>query len=94
MYVTEKYFRAKSSTDHAIITEAKEKFGSVQAVSITTKGIVVCCVNGVLFKGAPRNVAENILEFVKDGRRPKVVKFTDSGTFLITDGESKYSIYM
>lgn len=94
VYVTEKYFRAKSSTDHAIITEAKEKFGSVQAVSITTKGIVVCCVNGVLFKGVPRNVAENILEFVKDGRRPKVVKFTDSGTFLITDGESKYSIYM
>ena len=94
VYVTEKYYRAKSETDQSIISEATNMFGHVQAVSITTKGIVVCCANGVLFKGIPKNLAEKILSFVKDGHRPKVVKFTDSGTFLITDGESAHRFYM
>lgn len=93
-YVTEKYFRASNSSDHAFIKEAAEKFGMVKSVCITLKGIVVCCERGVYFKGVPKGVVDRILELCDEGYHPQVVKFTDSGTCLITDGDKHYQYYM
>lgn len=95
-FVSKKVFQASNSGDNNVMKIAHEKFGTIYSVCITLKGIVVCCRNGVFFKGIPKNVADAILEFMekKNGKHPKVIKYTDSGTYLITDGNSAYSYYM
>lgn len=93
-YVTEKYFRASNEGDHAFIKEAAEKFGMVKSVCITLKGIAVCCANGIYFKGVPKGVVDRILDLCNEGYYPQVIKFTDSGTCLITDGDKQYQYYM
>ena len=43
------------------------------------------------YKDIPTKVEEGIK---KQEFRPKVVKFTDSGTYLITDGDKRRGYYM
>jgi len=93
-YATDKYYNASNSGDYQFMTDALEKFGRIYCVCITTKGIAVCCKNGVYFKGVPSKLVERLETFLKDGYVPKVVKFTDKGTCLITDGESHYTYFM
>lgn len=93
-YVTEKYFRASNQGDHDFMKEATDKFGMIKSVCITMKGIVVCCAKGIYFKGVPKGVVDRILDMCNDGYYPQVVKFTDSGTCLITDGDRHYQYYM
>ena len=93
-YVSDKHFGASNTGDHKVMTEASEKFGHMYSVCITTKGIVVCCEGGVYFKNVPSKVVERIIALVEKGYHPKVVKFTDSGTCLVTDGDNQYTYYM
>jgi len=93
-YVSAKHFGASDNENYAFMQEASEKYGKLESVCITTKGIVVCCRNGVYFKNVPKSVVDALIEFNNSGMRPKVVKFTDSGTYLITDGESSYTYSM
>ena len=58
---------------------------------MTNKGIVICCDGGVYYKDIPTNVETALKE---QDFHPKVVKFTDSGTYLITDGDKKRAWYM
>ncbi len=67
---------------------AKEKFGFINSIYISPSGaMIACCVNGVYHQNVPSNVIEKIrsLNYI-----PKVVKFTDNGLYLITDGDSKF----
>jgi len=93
-YVTDKYYNASNTRDYDMMKEASNKFGRILGVCITTKGIIVVCANGAYFKGIPSKVVERLREFLKDGHIPQVVKFTDKGTCLITDGDSSYNYYM
>ena len=52
---------------------------------------MICCERGVYYKDIPTNVEEALKE---QDFRPRVVKFTDSGTYLITDGVKRRSWYM
>ena len=93
-YVSAKHFGASDKKHYALMQEASEKYGKLESVCITIKGIVICCRNGVYFKNIPQSVVDALIKFNKSGLRPKVVKFTDSGTYLITDGESSYTYSM
>ena len=42
--------------------------------------------NGVYYKNIPSNLAEALKKLTF---KPKVIKFTDNGLYLITDGESQ-----
>ena len=92
--VTEDHFTASNNGDNEFMIEALEKYGRIESVCITTKGIVVCCSRGVYFKGVPKSVVDRIIGLANKGKNPKVVKFTDSGTCLITDGVDTYTYYL
>ncbi len=89
--VTDKHIHASSDTDFKGLKLAQEKFGHIYSACTTNKGLVVCCERGCYYSNIPTNVEKKIKEL---SFKPKVVKFTDSGTFLITDGEKNYSCYM
>lgn len=91
--ITDKHFYGSTTTIHGIIKEAHEKYGYVYSVSLSNKGIVVCCNGGCYFKDIPTKVFEKI-EYAAKQWKIKYVKFTDSGTVLITDGVSKYTFYL
>ena len=93
-YVSDKHFRASSSWDNEKMREASKKLGYMHSVCLTTTGIIVCCENGVFFSRVPKKIVDKIIDFRRKGNIPKVVKFTDSGTFLITDGNLQYAYYM
>lgn len=73
------------------LKEAVSRYGALHSVSLTNNGIIACCTSGVYYKNIPLNVAEQIanLRFA-----PKVIKFTDNGFFLITDGKSQYIYHL
>lgn len=85
------YNKGQYSKAKEFFEAANEKFGMILSVCTTKKGIVVCCKNGVYYEGIPSNVEEKLkeLDYI-----PRIVKYTDSGTYLITDGESLYSVMM
>lgn len=89
--VTEEHYAASTDFDLEVMEAANEKFGMILSVCTTKKGIVVCCKNGVYYEGIPSNVEEKLkeLDYI-----PRIVKYTDGGTYLITDGESLYSVMM
>lgn len=89
--ITNKHYYASHETDHANLKRALEKFGAIKSCSVTNKGIVVCCSRGVYYKDIPTNVEEALKD---QDFHPAVVKFTDSGTYLITDGVKQRSWYM
>ena len=89
--VTDKHFDASHTMDLDNMRKASAKYGTIYSACTTSKGLVVCCKNGCYYSNIPTRVEEKIkgVSFV-----PKVVKFTDSGTMLITDGEKRSSYYM
>ena len=71
---------------------AKTKFGFINSMFISANGaMIACCANGVYYKNVPSNVIDKIksLSYI-----PKVVKFTDDGRYLITDGKSAYTYFL
>ena len=74
------------SNTMSLIYEAYKKYGKVLTVSMTDTGVIVCCENGVLLKDVPSPVYDKLrsLEF-----KPYIIKFHDSGHFIITDGKNK-----
>lgn len=93
-YVTDKHYGASSTADFNFMKKASEELGGIVSVCIAPHGIVVCCNKGVCFNNVPKSVADALVEFVELGSIPRVVKFTDSGTYLITDGKSIFSYWM
>jgi hypothetical protein len=93
-FVSKDRYGASDETDMKLMRTAEEKCGEVYSVAITAKGIVICCANGVLFQGLPKRVADSILNFVESGNKLRVVKYTDAGTFFLTDGDKAYRFYM
>jgi len=89
--ITNKHWDASHETDKKNLREAAEKFGTIRSCCVTNKGIVICCDRGIYYKDIPTKVEEGIK---KQDFRPKFVKFTDSGTYLITDGDKRRGYYM
>lgn len=89
--VTDQHFWASNNDHHTFILEAKKKYGFVYSVSITNMGIVVCCEDGIAYKNIPSKVLERMKNL---NGHPRVVKFTDSGTCIVTDEKDHYSYYL
>lgn len=67
------------------VNEACGRFGKVVSASIDLFGrVALCCERGVYICGAPSSVADALkkINFI-----PKVVKFSFTGHYLITDGD-------
>ena len=87
--ITDKYYSSngwKEEIDYAV-----KKYDEVYSVSMTNKGVVICCRKGIYYKNIPKNVSDNISDLYWI---PKYIKFTDGGVFLATDGKSAYTYCM
>lgn len=73
------------------IEYARKKYGEVYSVSMTNKGVIICCHKGVYYKNIPKVVSDNLSQLYWI---PKYIKFTDGGLLLATDGKSTYWYYM
>jgi hypothetical protein len=89
--VTDKHYYASHETDNANMKRAAEKFGTIYSCCVTNRGIIVCCSRGVYYKDIPNNI-ETAMK--KQSFRIKHAKYTDSGTYLITDGDKRRAWYM
>lgn len=87
--ITDKCYTSAGYFDE--IERADKKYGGVYSVTMTENGLIVCCNRGVYYKNIPKNLAEALNELYWI---PKYIKFTDGGTYLITDGQSSFSYYM
>ena len=90
--VTNEHFYASNSTDYDNMITAKDMFGQLKDVCITNKGITVVCQNGIYYHNIPTSVEERLKTCTE---RPDHIRFTDSGTFLISyENGIGYRYYM
>lgn len=76
----------------SIMEKAVNRFGRIEDVCITDLGICLICQKGIYYYNIPSNLEKDIKEItvkpnelgIKDGKMPDHIRFTDSGTFLIT----------
>ena len=64
---------------------ASRNYGQPLKACVTNKGIVICCRKGCYYNNIPLKVAKAIHQFKNV---PKIVAFTDSGAYFISDGET------
>ena len=84
--ITDKHYSYSNETIKNFILKAEELYEEVYYAYITNYGMIACCKNGVYYKNIPSNLAEALKKLTF---KPKVIKFTDNGLYLITDGESQ-----
>lgn len=89
--ITDKHYSYSNETIKNFILKAEELYGEVCYAYITNYGMIACCKNGVYYKNIPSNLAEALKKLTF---KPKVIKFTDNGLYLITDGESQNYYFM
>lgn len=91
--ITDKHYTASNDWDLERLNTAYDLYGPILSVCTTEKGIVVCCEKGVYYDHIPEKVKSKIQDFISSYGAIQFVKFTDSGTCLITNGHD-YSYYM
>ena len=89
--ITDKHYSYSNETIKNFILKAEELYEEVYYAYITNYGMIACCKNGVYYKNIPSNLAEALKKLTF---KPKVIKFTDNGLYLITDGESQNYYFM
>lgn len=90
-WVTDNKYGASNDVDKTIMEKSMQLYGDLRSVCITNKGCIATCVDGLLFWDVPLSIVEKISN---QDAKPKVVRFTDSGTFIALDGESLAAYYM
>lgn len=91
--VTNKHYTASNDWDMERLNTAYDLYGPILSVCTTEKGIVICCERGVYYDRIPEKVKAKIQDFINANGAIQVIKFTDSGTCLITNGHN-YSYYL
>ena len=91
--ITDQHLYASNTTLSNKLSEVSDMFGYIYSVALTDKGYVICAKKGIYYHNIPTKVLEKIKEMAED-RVVKVVKFTDDGTSLVTDGDKLYKYYM
>lgn len=91
--ITDKHYTASNDWDLERLNTAYDLYGPILSVCTTEKGIVVCCEKGVYYDRIPEKVKSKIQDFISSYGVIQFVKFTDSGTCLITNGHD-YSYYI
>ncbi len=90
--VTNKGYWAEGDALKAFLEAAAKRSGSIQQVHVTAGGAMLAiCKNGIECFNVPTQLVPVLktLEF-----EPKVIKFTDDGRYIITDGKSKVEYYL
>lgn len=82
-YVTDRSYGASGLQDEATLREAADAFGIPLSVSLTSGGCLVVCDRGIYVRNVPKSVCDQLLAM---GHKATVVRFTDSGTWIATDG--------
>ena len=91
--ITDQHLFASNTTLSNKLSEVSDMFGYIYSVALTDKGYVICANRGIYYHNIPTKVLEKIKEMAEE-RVVKVVKFTDDGTSLVTDGDKLYKYYM
>lgn len=91
--ITDKHLYASNTIFQNKLSEVSDLLGYIYSVALTEKGYVICADRGVYYNNIPTKVLENIKDMAAN-KVIKVLKFTDDGTVLLTDGESRYRSYM
>lgn len=89
--VTESHFNASDTFDYNKMQQAVERFGHINSVCITNRGIIVACSRGILFWDVPENVINSLKT---KNITPRVVRYTDSGTYMAFDVSGAKAYYM
>lgn len=93
--MTDKHYWCSSQEKFDFIKDAGKKYGYIYSACLSNNGIVVCAEKGIYFKNVPPKVYERMVNVLKNKKfKIKVVKFTDAGTCLITDGEKQYAYWL
>lgn len=87
--ITKKHCFFSSQEISNAFKEACKNYGFVYSVSLSNKGYIICAEKGIYFRNIPTSVYK-MINSAASKIKIKFVKFTDSGTCLITDGVSKY----
>ncbi len=89
--VTKGKFAYSDNYVRDFLLKAESMYGELLNVFISNNGMIACCKNGVLYHNVPSTLVEKLhtLNFI-----PRVIKFTDNGFMLMTDGVSNYDYYM
>jgi hypothetical protein len=89
--VTKGKFAYSDNYIRDFLLKAESMYGELLSVFISNNGIVACCTYGVLYQNVPSNLVDKLhtINFI-----PRVIKFTDNGLMLLTDGSSEYDYFM
>ena len=89
--VTKGKFAYSDNYIRDFLLKAESMYGELLSVFISNNGVVACCTYGVLYQNVPSNLVDKLhtINFI-----PRVIKFTDNGLMLLTDGSSEYDYFM
>lgn len=90
-FITDKSYYASNDIDVKVIKSAINIYGHVNSICITNRGTLVTCSNGIFYVNVPSGVIEKLKA---QDFTPKVIRFTDSGTYIAFDGEGGKAWYM
>lgn len=82
--ITEKKYSGVSRAVEAV-KKAGKLYGDQKSIALTDQGVVVCCENGVYYQNIPNEVIEGIDQWLRNGRIPARISFTDSGAYFISN---------
>ena len=91
--ITDKHMNSSSAEVYKALIYARDSLGKVYSIALSENGYIICTANGAYFNNMPTKAYEYLIQRAKQ-TKVKIVKFTDSGTILVTDGENSYSYYM
>ena len=91
--VTNKHYYCSNPSTRNFAEQIQKDHGYIYSINISNKGVAICTADGVYFEKLPPEVYHRMRNFLNRTTpiKIKVVKFTDGGTCLITDGESQYT---
>lgn len=91
--VTNKHYYCSNPSTRNFAEQIQKNHGYIYSINISNKGVAICTADGVYFEKLPPEVYHAMTRAL-DFSNPfniKVVKFTDAGTCLVTDGKSQYT---
>lgn len=92
LVITNKGISCSGGAVQEFLDLAKEHHGKVEAAFISSNGAMIAmCKNGMECKNVPANVVEAMktLQFI-----PKMIKFTDVGYYIISDGKTLVKYFL
>lgn len=90
MVITDNHFSASDDYILDIMKEVSKKYGFIHAASMNNQGLIIVGNDGFQSKG---NIPDSLDKYLRYDQSfdIKYIKFTENGSWLVTDGYSKYA---